>query len=317
MNELEVINNLKNIIKSTSALKLTDDVFYDKKKSLVASIDTYNEKIHYLDLKKPDLVIKKIIRSSISDIISKGVDPKYVLISFTGSNNHFKKKNIKLMVKSIKNEQKKYKFFLVGGDTTSSNNSSFTICSFGYSKKVVQRKKCKNNDDIYITGNIGDSSVGLSILKNLVKADKKIKSYFIDKYYCPNLAFGFHKELYKFASSSMDVSDGLLIDLSKLIDNKKFGFIIDFDLIPKSMSFNKLVHNKKISIDEHLFNGDDYQILFTAKKKYRKLILKCAKSRNQKITRIGKITHRRANYLILRGKLKKIKDYQGYIHNIS
>ena len=77
------------------------------------------------------------------------------------------------------------------------------------------------------------------------------------------------------------------------------------------------MYNKKISIDKHLFNGDDYQILFTAKKKYRKFILNCAKNRNQKITRIGKITYRRANYLILRGKLKKIKDYQGYIHNKS
>ena len=213
--------------------------------------------------------------------------------------------------------KKKYKFFLVGGDTTSSSNSSFTICSLAYGKKIIKRKKCTNDDDIYITGNVGDSSVGLSILKNLIKVDKKTKKYFIDKYFCPSLAFGFHKDLCKFATSSIDVSDGLLIDLRNLVDNKKFGFVIDFDLIPKSNFFNRLVNSKTISIEKHLFNGDDYQILFTAKKKYRKLILNCAQNRNQKITRIGKITHRRANYLNFRGILKKIKDYQGYIHNIS
>ena len=48
-----------------SSLDLNDDVFFDKKKSLVISIDTYNEGIHFLNFKKPDLVIKKILRSSI------------------------------------------------------------------------------------------------------------------------------------------------------------------------------------------------------------------------------------------------------------
>ena len=58
--------------------------FLIKKRSLVASIDTYNENIHYIKFKNPDLIIKKAIRSSISDIISKGIDPKYLLISFSG-----------------------------------------------------------------------------------------------------------------------------------------------------------------------------------------------------------------------------------------
>ena len=63
------------------SLDLNDDVFFDKKKSLVISIDTYNEGTHFLDFKKPELVIKKIIRSSISDLICKGVLPKYYFIS--------------------------------------------------------------------------------------------------------------------------------------------------------------------------------------------------------------------------------------------
>ena len=80
MNEFEIIDNLKKIITNSSSLKLNDDVFFDKKKSLVASIDTYNENIHFIDINRPDLIIKKVIRSSISDVISKGVDPKFLLI---------------------------------------------------------------------------------------------------------------------------------------------------------------------------------------------------------------------------------------------
>ena len=83
MNELQIINNLRKIITNPSTLNLYDDVF--DKKILVVSIDTYNEKIHYLNFKYPDLLIKKVVRSSISDLICKGVDPKYLLISFSGS----------------------------------------------------------------------------------------------------------------------------------------------------------------------------------------------------------------------------------------
>ena len=67
----------------------------------------------------------------------------------------------------------------------------------------------------------------------------------------------------------------------------------------------------------HLFNGDDYQIIFTAKNKYRKNILKYAQKWNQKITRIGIITNGVKNYLKYNNKLNKINDFQGYIHNFK
>ena len=111
MNEFEIISNLRKIIKSPVSLNLNDDVAYDPKSKLVITIDTYNEKIHYLKFNKPDLLIKKVIRSSISDIISKGCDPKYLLISFTGSKKQFNKKNIQSILQSIKQEEKKYNFF--------------------------------------------------------------------------------------------------------------------------------------------------------------------------------------------------------------
>ena len=110
MNELEIIDNLRKIINNPSALNLTDDVFFDKKKSLLASIDTYNENVHYINFEKPDLIIKKVIRSSISDIISKGADPKYLLVSFSGSKKQFTKKNVKLIINSMKQEQKNITF---------------------------------------------------------------------------------------------------------------------------------------------------------------------------------------------------------------
>ena len=317
MNELEIIANIKKIIKNSSALKLEDDVFFDKKKNLIASIDTYVENIHYINFKYPDLIIKKVIRSSISDILCKGANPKYLLISFSGSKKHFNNKNIKLMIKSISEEQKKFNFSLIGGDTTSSLKSSFTICSFSYSKKIIKRNDCLNGDDIYITGNLGDSSVGLAILKKKIKTNNKIKKFFLDKYYKPDLPFGFHNDLLKFANSSMDISDGLLSDLKKLIGKKKLGFIINFEHLPISNYFLKLIKQKKILYNDHLYKGDVYQVVFTAKKKYRNAIIKSSMKWNQKLTRIGYITSNITNYIKSSDKLKKINDYHGYIHNFN
>ena len=103
MDEFELIKNYFQKISNNnhSAKKLNDDVFFDKKKGLVISIDTYNEGYHFLNFKRPDLVIKKIIRSSISDLIAKGVKPEYYFISGSGNKKKFTKKNLKLISRSL------------------------------------------------------------------------------------------------------------------------------------------------------------------------------------------------------------------------
>ena len=67
MQEFELVNNFffKLSKHNVSALGLNDDVFFDKTKKTVISVDTYNINTHFIDFKSPDLVIKKILRSSI------------------------------------------------------------------------------------------------------------------------------------------------------------------------------------------------------------------------------------------------------------
>ena len=141
MREFELIKKyFSKLSKSNkSSLNLNDDVFFDKNRSLVISIDTYNEGVHFLNFKRPDLVIKKILRSSISDLICKGVSPKYYFISGSGNKKTFTNKNLSKISNSLKHEQNKYGIFLCGGDTTFSNKLSFSITSVGFSKKIIFR----------------------------------------------------------------------------------------------------------------------------------------------------------------------------------
>jgi len=316
MNEFEIIKNyFQKIIKNNpGALKLNDDIFFDKRNKLAFSIDTYNEGVHYVNFNNPGLVIKKIIRSSISDLICKGVKPKFIFLSGSGNKKNFNKKNLKLISKSINEEQNKFNLKLSGGDTVFSKKSSFTIASLGYSSKIIKRNNAKNQDDIYVTGDLGDSYLGLKILKKKINLYRE-NNYFKKKYYNPDIPINFYKYLSFFASSSMDVSDGLFGDMKKLINNQKYGFIIDANKIPISNKLSNYIKNNKKNKLDFIDRGDDYQILFTSSKKNRSYIEKLSKRINQKITLIGKITNQNKKYLIIKNEIViKALNFDGYTH---
>ena len=321
MNEFALIQKYfkKLTYNNPSALDLNDDVFFDKKNNVVVSSDTYVEGVHFLNFKNPSLVIKKIVRSSISDLYCKGVNPKYIFIGASGNSRSFSKKNMGLVYKSLKQEQKKYKFKLSGGDTTKSNKIVFTITSLGYSKKIVQRNKCKNNDDIYVTGNLGDSYLGLSLLrKKLFLRSIKERKYFIKKYYMPDLPTKISSKLIKFANSSVDISDGLLGDLCKLINTTKLYFKLDLKKIPISSKLNNYLVNTNKKKINFISKGDDYQILFTSSKNNRRYIKLLSKRMNQKVTLIGNLTNEiKSNQIIYDKKLLKHRYNEGYSHNFS
>jgi len=318
MNEFELIN--KHLMKLTfnklPALRLNDDVFFDRKNNLVVSVDTYIEGVHFINFKKPNLAIKKIIRSSISDLICKGVYPKYYFISVSGSKKSLNKSNLKKIIKSLQEEQKKYKIFLAGGDTVFSDKLSFTIVSIGISKSIVYRNKAKINDDIYVTGNLGDSFAGLLVLKKKIKLNSYLNNYFIKKYFLPDIKFSLIQVIKKIANTSIDISDGLISDMDKLINKQRLSYNILLSKIPISFNLFKVLKNKKFLKKNFISNGDDYEILFTASKNKRSLIKKISKISKNKITRIGYIKKNLNKSSVLNGLNSKITlKNKGYSHN--
>tara|TARA_Y100000590_G_C15695991_1_gene1005126 strand:+ start:664 stop:1623 length:960 start_codon:yes stop_codon:yes gene_type:complete len=317
MNEFELIKNYfqKLTRNNPYAKKLNDDVFFDQKNNLAVSVDTYNEGVHFPKFNHPGLIIKKVIRSSISDLICKGVKPVYFFISGSGNKKTFSKKNLHSISISLKNEQKKYNLKLSGGDTTNSNKVSFSITTLGYAKRIIERNNAKINDDIYVTGNIGDSFLGLKIIKNKIKVKSKLKKYFLNKYYAPTLPFKIQKYINKIANTSIDISDGLLSDMKKLINKQNLTFEINVNKIPISKNLKLYLKKYNKKKQQYLFSGDDYQILFTSSQKNRKLIKKISNKMNQKMTIIGKINNRfKKNSILLNDKSVNLSNFEGYLH---
>ena len=317
MNEFQIINNFFSKLSKNnkSSLKLNDDVFFDKSKQLVVSVDTYIDGLHFINFKKPELVIKKIIRSSISDLICKGVKPKYYFISGSGNDKTFSLVNLKKISKSLKQEQTKYNIFLCGGDTVFSNKLSFTITTIGFSNNIIFRYKAKLNDDIYVTGNLGESYAGLKILKQKFNLNNNIKKYFERKYYQPELHLKLSDRLINFANTSIDISDGLVADLEKLINKQKLSYVINLDDIPISSKLRNLIRIKKWKKISVVSQGDDYQILFTASPSKTRIIRKTFKSLGIKISKIGKISSVKHKNVIIDKKGEKIAiKSKGYSH---
>ena len=320
MHEFELIKKYfsKLTNNSKSSLKLNDDVFFDKKKKLVVSVDTYIEGKHFINFKNPVLTIKKIIRSSISDLICKGVKPKYYFLSASGNGKVFTKNNLEKISKSLKEEQKKYNIILGGGDTIYSNKLSFTVTSIGFSNKITYRNASKVNDDIYVTGNLGDSIMGLLVLKNKIKLNKKLSTYFINQYYKPEIKYSLTDYLNKFANSSIDLSDGLISDLEKLTNVQKNSYQLFFDKIPISKNLSAVIKQKNLSKKNLISKGDDYQILFTSNVKHRIFIKNISFLKKLKITRIGKILNSRDKSSIVDRNGHQIKiNYKGYFHTFD
>ena len=319
MNEFSIIKKyFSNLSKNNrGSFDLSDDIFFDYKKKVGISIDSYVEGTHFLNFKNPNLVIKKALRGAISDLICKGIIPKYYFMSCSGNNKHFTPSNLAKISLALKQEQKKYNIILAGGDTSYSSRLSITISAIGYLKKgLVLRSGAKINDDIYITNTIGDAFVGLKLLKDKIKLNKKNSDYFVRRFYLPILPIKFSKRIHLFANSAIDISDGFFQDLQHILSRSNLSSKIFKNKIPISSYLNSyLIRTKKNKLN-FISNGDDYQILFTASKKMRHLIKKISKSTSTKVSIVGIVKNKSiSKNTKSSGEKFKFPKKLGYIHN--
>ena len=131
----------------------------------------------------------------------------------------------------------------------------------------------------------------------------------------PDIQNKFSKNLLSLATSSMDISDGLITDLNKLINKQNVSYKIYEKFIPVSRNLTNLINSKNLKKIDLVSNGDDYQILFTAKPNNARIINKLSKSLGVKISKIGTILSGKNKSLILDKKGREIANNTGgYIH---
>ena len=108
MDEFTIINKyLKPLsLNNSGALKLSDDIFFDNKKKIAISLDTYVEGIHFIEATNPKKFLKRVLRASLSDLYCKGIKPRKYFLSFC-----LRKNLVNLPCPSFKRVEIVFKFF--------------------------------------------------------------------------------------------------------------------------------------------------------------------------------------------------------------
>jgi len=311
LKEFEIIEKIFQKKPSSIYLGIGDDAALfqkDKKEFWVISQDTLNIDTHFLSNTDPENLGWKSLAVNVSDILSMGGNPKYVLLSISvpSANQVWIKKFSNGFFKCAK----KYGVELIGGDTTK-GSLSISICILGEAlqNNVLLRSNAKPDDDIWVTGELGLAALGLKYKKKKFDAPKNLIEKAIKALEKPLPINVNMKELATLCNSAIDLSDGLIPDLNHILNKSALGANIFIESLPTP----KWIKNHK-SYSLVLSGGDDYQLLLTAPKNNHKKINKFAADNKIKISCIGSMTKTK-NIAIIKsdGKLLNYKE-KGYDH---
>ena len=185
--------------------------------------------------------------------------------------------------------QKKYNLFLLGGDISKSKQLNISSNFYGYVKKnfAIKRNESKIGDSIWITGNIGQSHIGLLLKQKKILLSKKFKNYFLNQYLFPKPCM-LGSKIINISNSCIDISDGFLGDLSKLLNHKK-GAYLYYSKLPFSLNAKNLIGKKIIKTTSLLNGGDDYELILTCSPANDLKIINIAVKNRIKITKVGRI----------------------------
>jgi len=174
-----------------------------KNKQVVVTNDIITESVDFFKNDPPESLAYKIVTCNLSDISSMGASPYAYTLSLClpkNTNDIWLKK----FTQKLFFLQKKYNLFLIGGDLSTSHKIIISSNFFGFvpKGKILTRTGAKINDDIWVTGTIGESSIGLKIKQKKIKINNLDKKYFLQKYLFPKhslseikLLIMFHRQL--------------------------------------------------------------------------------------------------------------------------
>lgn len=248
--------------------------------------------IHFFENDDPELVAQKALRVNLSDLAAMAAEPLGYLLSLALPLSAFEKEQwLEAFAAGLEKNQQEFNWMLWGGDTVSTSGPvTISITAIGQTDKgkSLSRSGAEVGDNIYVSGSLGDGAGGLLVLRN--NLDSKKYSHLVSRYHLPEPRLKLGKCLTGLATSAMDISDGLMGDISHICENSAVGAKLFFKKIPISSSLSNLLETKEGYSHLVWSGGDDYELLFTAAQKDSKIIADLSQELGIKLTNIGEIT---------------------------
>ncbi|HEX8302841.1 thiamine-phosphate kinase [Sphingomonas sp.] len=206
--------------------------------TLVLTHDAIAEGVHYRAGTDPADIAWKLVAVNLSDLAAKGAEPIGVLIGATlvEHNERF--------VEGLREVLTAYAVPLLGGDTIATSPAVFGCTAIGRAAAVPHRTSAKPGDALWVTGHIG------AAMRDFAQGGP---AYLRPR---PRLAEG--RALAPHVHAMMDVSDGLLLDASRMARASNCTAELSLDAIP----FAPGVEDRLAAAAW----GDDYELLFAAPK---------------------------------------------------
>jgi thiamine-monophosphate kinase len=261
--ELEFIASLRRLAGDPAARNLLDDaaVIEFGGKQLVLTHDMLIEGVHFLSADPPEDVAWKLVAVNLSDLAAKGARPIGVLLGYgliaDGAWNE-------AFVRGLGEATAHFEAPLLGGDTVATpagTPQALGMTAVGEAgERAPSRSGASEGDLLWVSGTIGDSGMGLAIALGKIEGPAALAL----RYRRPTPRMEAGRALAPLVTAMMDVSDGLLIDSSRM--GGASGLCVELELqnLPLSADLLHTVGEKRQTRIGAATAGDDYELLFAA-----------------------------------------------------
>ena len=235
---------------------------------LVITKDALVAGTHFFPDDSPDLVARKALRVNLSDLAAKGAEPLGYLLALAlpGTTTD---EELAGFAAGLRVDGDAFGLPLLGGDTVRTPGPlmlSVTALGSVPRGRMVRRTGVRAGDMLFVTGTIGDAALGLRARlapdrPGFRALDNASRRHLLDRYLLPRPRNALAPILREVASGGMDVSDGFVGDLRKMLRVSGVTAEINVDDVPLSPAARAVIGVEPALRATALSGGDDYELL--------------------------------------------------------
>ncbi len=263
---------------------------------LLATCDALVENVHFkLNWISPRQLGFKSVAVNVSDIGAMGGLPTAVLITLALPERLNQTLFVTELFDGIEEACRQWSVEIIGGDTVRSPVSLMVnISCLGTPslKGPVSRTAIRQGDAIYVTGTVGDAHIGWMMLEEAGAARQGTAAGPIRRQLLPTPPVSFAHSLAEnqLVSAMTDLSDGIFVDLPRMLEATNLGARIDVRHLPLSPDVIEFCGERRIDpYSVAYYGGEDYELLICAAPEQHDAIQRLADRHKLFITRIGSI----------------------------
>ena len=250
-----------------AGLGLKDDVALLRPpagRDLVVTTDALVAGVHFFANDPPGAIARKALRVNLSDLAAKGAEPLGFALNLALPDD-WTADWLAAFASGLGQDAATYRCPLIGGDTVRTPGPlTLAITAIGAVEpgRFAARSGVRSGDRLYVTGTIGDSALGLRLRlgqgPTLADVDRL---QLLDRYLLPQPRLALAPAVARLASAGMDISDGFVGDLTKMLRVSGVTATIEMSRLPLSPAASAA-----IGADPSLFpvaasGGDDYELI--------------------------------------------------------